>query len=196
MPVDTVPFDLPGCLLDDVLLTGDTLLISAHADGDHAVCPDCGSCSRRVHSYYVRCPTDLPVSGRAVCLRLRLRRFRCMALACPRRTFAEPLPALVAPRARRTQRLTTCQCHVGFVAGAEAGSRLISLLRMTVSPDALLRLMHQQPVPEHSTPRVPGVDDWAWRKGRAWGTLLVDLERRRPVDLLPDRTADTLARWL
>jgi hypothetical protein len=179
--MDTVPFDLPGCRLDAVQPSDERLLILAHAVGDSAAYPDCGARSRRVHSYYTRSPADLPVSDRAVHLRLRLRRFRCTTDACPKRTFAEPVPGLIAPRARRTRRLEAVQQRVGFVAGAGTASRLLTLLRMPASPDVLLRLIHRYPMPEVIAPRVLGVDDWAWRRGRAWGTLLVDLERRRPM---------------
>lgn len=136
------------------------------------------------------------MSDRAVGLRLRVRRFRCVNGACPRETFAEPFPGLVARHARRTDRLAAAQVRTGLAVGAEPGARLLRELRMATSPDTVLRLVHRHPAPVAETPRVLGVDDWAWRKGRAWGTILIDLERRKPVDLLPDRTATSVSTWL
>ena len=134
--------------------------------------------------------------GRSVRLDLEVRRLRCANAACPRRTFAERVPSLVIPRARRTRRLAEAQSRIGFATSAAAGARLARALAMPASASTVLRLMQAAPVPRAGTPRAVGIDDWAWRKGRSYGTLVVDLERRRPLDLLPDRSGSTLAAWL
>lgn len=196
MAASVVPFDLPGCQLNGVETAEVTLVVEASSKARSAVCPECSCRSRRVHGLYIRSPADLPVSDRGVGLRLRVRRFRCLNSACPRQTFAEPFTNLVTRYARRTDRLAASQVRTGLSAGAEAGARLLGDLRMPTSPDTVLRLLHRHPVPEAETPRVLGIDDWAWRKGRSWGTILIDLETRRPVDLLPDRTSTTVSAWL
>ena len=150
----------------------------------------------RVWGQLKDCPPYRVHSNRAVGLRLRVRRFRCLGETCPRQTFAEPFPDLVARHARRTDRLAASQVRTGLTTGAESGARLLGDLRMPTSADTVLRLLHRHPVTVAETPRVLGVDDWAWRKGRSWGTILIDLETRRPVDLLPDRTATAVSTWL
>ena len=152
--------------------------------------------SRAVHSRYRRHPADLPSLGRAVRVSLRVRRFYCRNVACPRQTFAERVPQLVAPFARRTRRLAEAQGRTGAALGGEAGARLLSRLSMPASADTVLRLLNRLPLPLPTSPRVVGVDDWAKRKGRSYGTIVVDLERHRVVDMLPDRSATTLAGWL
>ena len=125
-----------------------------------------------------------------------MRRFYCRNPRCARRTFAERLPELVLPHARRTCRLAAAQSRVGVALGGEAGARLLRHLAMPTSADTVLRLVRLMPLPEVGAPRIVAVDDWAIRKGRTYGTVVVDLERRRVVDLLSDRTSATTAEWL
>ena len=188
---------MPGCRVDAIASTGpDHLLVDARGTRPNGRCPECGRTSRVVHSRYRRHPSDLPSMGRRVRVDLRVRRFYCRNPRCTRRTFAERLPELVMPHARRTCRLAAVQGRVGVALGGEAGSRLLRHLAMPTSADTVLRLIRRMPLPEVDTPRIVAVDDWAIRKGRTYGTVVVDLERRRVADLLPDRTSATVAEWL
>jgi hypothetical protein len=117
-------------------------------------------------------------------LRLRVRHFYCLHPTCLRRTFAEPRPQLMPPRARRTRRGAQAQTRIGLAAGGEAGARLTGHLGMQTSPDTILRLVRRLPLPSVDRPRAVDIDDRDIRKGRTYGTLLVDLDRRCPIDLL------------
>ncbi len=191
-----LPFSLPGFAVDEVREQDSITEVVAHATQDHATCPFCRQPSRHVHSYYRRTPADLPILDRRVHLQLTVRRFRCQTQRCPKTTFAERLPTLLAPHAQRTERLNTALGAVAFALGGQAGSRLATKLAMPTSGDTLLRTIRKTPEPTREAPTILGVDDWAKRRGRVYGTILVDLQRRRVVDLLDDRTAETLAEWL
>ncbi|NVJ28381.1 ISL3 family transposase [Myxococcus sp. AM011] len=129
-------------------------------------------------------------------LELRVRRFCCRNPDCSRRTFAERPVRLLAAQAQRTRRLATTQCAVAITAGAEAGARLLKPLAMPTSPGTLLRLIRRAPLPPPSPARVLGLDDWALRKGRTYGSILVDLEAHCVRDVLPDRSTHTVSTWL
>jgi len=161
-----------------------------------AACPRCGSEARNVHSRYSRQLADLPCFGRAVQLRVTIRRFSCPQPECPRLIFAERLPGFAEPHARTTSRLRQAHEAIGYALGGEAGARLTKSLAMATSPDTLLRRAKQLKDGSSPAPRFVGIDDWAWCKGQRYGTIVVDLERGDVVDLLPDREAETVKTWL
>jgi transposase len=161
-----------------------------------AACPDCHRRSTRVHSHYERTVADLPWGDRPVCLRLQVRRFRCPNRTCTRRIFVERLPNLAPAYARRTPAQRAALEDFGFAAGGSAGARLANRRGVVGSRATILRLIHASGLPAVETPRVLGVDDWSLKRGRTYGTILLDLEQRRVVDLLEERTADVLANWL
>jgi transposase len=188
---------IPGGLTVEQVLPGpDRITIVATARQPTADCPTCRRPSGRIHSRYERRLHDLPWQGRPVAIRVRARRFFCVELACPRRTFAERLPGIAHRSAQRCERLADIQRQVALALGGEAGARLSARLAMPTSPDTLLRLAKSATRAEPPVPRVLGVDEWAWRKGRRYGTILVDLERNAVIDLLPDRDASSFADWL
>jgi len=162
-------------------------------------CPSCGTQSTARHSRYWRQLQDLPVQGKPVALQLRLSRWRCRNAECKQAIFRERLGEVVVPWVRRTGRVEEVMLLVGHRTGGRAGEYLLKRLAMAVSDDTILRRIKRRArvaIHREQPLRVVGVDDWAWKKGQTYGTILVDLERRTVADLLPQRSAEHLSEWL
>ncbi len=190
-------FTVPDRLHVDALsFDGGSLTVHASTEGPEARCPLCERPSRRVHGRYTRTLVDLPWSGTPVRLRVRVRKFFCDEPSCDRRIFAERLGEVARPFARGTDRRREALEWIAFALGGEAGARLARELGLLVSPDTLLNRIRGALRPDAEDARVVGVDDFGFRRGNAPGTILVDLERHKVLDLFEGHSVESIARWL
>jgi transposase len=183
-----------GLELESLSVETGHVSICARSRARRCICPVCGGASSRVHSRYVRTVSDLPWHGICVTLEIRARRFFCDEGSCERKIFCERLQDASA-RARKTDRLEEALLAIALELGGRAGARLALELGIVAARDTLLRRIKAAPLPEVGRVRILGVDDFAFKKGSTYGTILVNLEEHKVVDLLPERSQESLLAW-
>jgi len=185
------PLQVETLTLEDHGLTLDVKVTTPTAP-----CPTCAQSATRMHSDDRRTLADLPWATLPVRLSLQVRRFFCDTSSCPRQTFTERVPTVARPYAHTTTRASQAQCDTGLVLGGAAGARQLARQGLPGSRQTVLRRIRAYQPAAPPAPHMIGIDDWAYRKGRRYGTIVVDLERGCPADLLEDRLAETVAVWL
>ena len=173
-----------GLIITSVFEAKTQLVVYVACRSPTACCPRCQLPSDRIHGRYGRTVADLPCAGRRVLLALSVRKFVCRTPTCPRQIFTERFPDLVQSYARITNRLREALIALGLATSAEVSERLALSLGMSVSAPTLLRRLRAVACPPPTSVRILGVDDWAWKKGQIYGTLLVNLELGKSIELL------------
>jgi transposase len=196
MPLTHLLPSVAGLTIGELKISSELVDLELISTCATSCCPLCRTTSLNVHSYYHRKLLDAPWALKTVRIRLRARRFYCRNAQCERMVFTERFEREIFSYTRRTQRVNNCLEAIGFASGGMGGSILSELLGMPISPSTMLRIIARGPERPFETPRVLGVDDWAFRKGHNYGTILVDLEKRQPIDLLPERNGEILKKWL
>jgi DNA-directed RNA polymerase subunit N (RpoN/RPB10) len=193
----TASTHLSSVVVDEVTAEGGGIAFTARTVTSEVACPDCGTVSGRVHGGYRRRLADLAAAGRRVVIDLLVRRFLCPAAGCGRRTFVKQVDGLTERFARRTPLLRRSLEKIALALAGRPGARRAGHLSIPTSANSLLRLVRRFPDRDvEAAPRVLGIDDFALKKGHVYGTIILNMETGERVDVLPDRTADSLTAWL
>lgn len=196
MLVGVVFSGLSALVIEGVEDAGDVVVVRASTKGDAVACPVCGTLTGRVHAFHERVPADVPIDGRRVLVRLRIRRMRCPVTECVRRTFREQVPGLIERHQRRTVRLGDQVRSVVRELAGRASARLLPSLWIAVGRDTAVRVLLGIPLPNRVAPRVLGIDDFALRRGYDYATVLIDADTGARIDVLAGRGAEVVAGWL
>jgi transposase len=194
--VGTVFSGLSALVIEDIEDAGEVIRVRARTRDRAAVCPGCGTETARVHEYRERTAADVPVGGRRVLVKIRVRRMRCPVVGCKVQTFREQVPGVLERYQRRTARLAGQVSAVARELAGRASARLLPALGILVSRHTMLRVLLKIPLPALAAPRVLGIDDFALRRGSVYATVFIDAETGRRVDVVSGRTADVTETWL
>src|SRR5258708_4355877 len=186
----------PGLEILTTTTVDDLLRVEVVSTRSNSRCPLCFHPARRIHSRYTRVVADVPCGGFQVQLVLQMRKFFCDTPTCPRKIFTERVPIFVQPWARMTTRLSQMLQALGVATCGELGARLSGHLGIHASPTTLLRRVMALPTAPPGPVSILGIDDWSFRRGRKFGTILVDLQAHQVIELLPDRKTETAAAWM
>ena len=187
--------NLPNFCIDKIEHKNMLIKIFASIKSKRSPCPACGNFSASVHDSYTRKLVDLSAFQSSTTIFLITRKFKCKDSTCDRKVFSEQTPHAMR-YSRRTTRASSILDTLSIELTGKLGSLLSKQLLLPVSTSTVTRIAMKQKLPEIIQPNVLGVDDWAFRKGVNYGTILIDMEKSRPIELLASRESADLKGWL
>lgn len=185
-----------GLEMTEIEMNDELLTVTVVSTQISACCPLCSEPALRIHSHYIRQIADLPCGGQRVRFQVLVRKYFCERTICQRKIFTERLSAFAAPWARVTTRLFQIVQVIGLATGGRLGVRVTDRLSIQTSKTTILRRIMALPTEPVGQVSQIGIDDFSFRRGRKFGTIVVDLQTHKMLDVLPDRTAETSTAWM
>lgn len=188
-------FNYEGCVTNDFIVTDNHVQVTLSSRKRHIICPSCKKKCTHIHSTYIRRLQDLSFSGKRTVLEFHLHKYYCDNPSCARKIVTESIPC-EQRYTRLTTRLSEYIRRLSLSTSSCVCSANLGLLNISCSPSTCVRILSRNRCHATSPPVAVGIDDFAYKKGVSYGTVIADLYSHNVIDILDSRSAPAVTEWL
>ena len=190
----------PANKLKIINISEDTKVIKINlkSQSTKCICPNCNTISNKYHGTYVRKVQDLPILGKQVLLEINSYEYKCENSDCSNKTIVESFDGFISYYSRMTERLSEFLCTLALETSCEGAARIAKNMNIKVSGDTIIKILLKKynELKINTCSSTVGIDDFAFRKGHNYGTIIVDEKTHKPIAILEGRDGKTLSDWL
>ena len=192
---DIGPLIDPNLKCTKMQIKDEIILLHVEARNKSAICPFCQLESHRVHSWYIKKVQDLPIQGKKVLLLIKRRKMLCDNPECSHRTFVERFN-LVEPKRIRSKSPDDEILNLCKNMNANSAAKLLRNHIAMVGKSTLCNMLKKEISIHKSGVTLVYLDDFALKRRKKYGTVMVDLITGKIIDMLPSRDPKDVTAWL